>query len=115
MNMASVDEREVSKYILERFAYSLPAVHHTQDLPVDAQSSVEKVVQHRRAQSRVLCRTSSCAKTRSIVLEKLAPQKDGDVVSNKRSHDITEREHELDRKQVGDWLIQRWRTNVALL
>ena len=31
MDVASVDERGVSKYILERFAYSLAAVHHTQN------------------------------------------------------------------------------------
>ena len=58
--------------------------------------------------------TPSCAKTRSNVIEKLAPQKDGDVVSKKRFHDITEREHGLERQQVGYRLIQRWRTNVAV-
>ena len=56
MDLAPLDDREIPQHVDECLADTFASVHYTENRLIDAQASLEKVLQHRGAHPRVFRR-----------------------------------------------------------
>ena len=61
MDLAPLDDREIPQNVDERLADTFASVHYTENRLIDAQTPLEKVLQHRGAHARVFRRTQPYA------------------------------------------------------